>query len=208
MTPLSRVNQDPLEHDFTAWLDSLTESTQEVGQRIVATGKLEADDIDLSWFVVETVEDEPPELVKFNSYEALVMHVTQRAQQPDVRMLVFWGASARLTRGQYKFLVHPNGERVPLFHIPTIDEMEFDDNGRFTVTEDEAIPEVTELNLGGQTMQLSASNSEDEAVGYDDDEGDYDEYDEVEDDTEFEDEEPEDALDDEEEELDEEELED
>jgi hypothetical protein len=183
-----------LDDDFQGWLNSLSQDTQGVATRLVVDNKVNADDVTLGWFVVELVGDEQPALLKFPSYAALVDHVRRRSQQAEVWMFCYWGAPIRLTTGQFKFLVHPNGERTALFRIPNEDEMEFDDEGRFTDTSDAPIGEVTELNLGGSTIALSDGGGGDSAATYDD--GDFNEYEEESEDD-YSDEEPANVNDDE-----------
>jgi hypothetical protein len=144
-------------------------------RRLVAEDKRDVDDIPLAWFVVEWVGDEQPERKVFDTYPALVDHVRRRSQQPGVRLFVFWGAIAHITKGEYKFLVHPSGERVPLFRVPSPLEMEFDETGEFTDEPDSPVGEVTELKLGrGQSLPMTSGKDDEEDSGFLD--ANYDEY--------------------------------
>jgi hypothetical protein len=164
---------------FQEWLNSLSPTTKDTATRLVSTNKVPADDIPLAWFVVELVDDNQPERLSFTSYEALVDHVRTRSQQDGVRMFVGWGTPVYVTRGQYKFIVHPNGEKTPLFHVPAAEELELDDTGQFTDDPDERIAEITEIDLGGgqRVAQSNPAGVTEDEDDYIDGPEDFDEYD-------------------------------
>lgn len=191
MTPTPSVKKKAPDDQFGAWVNSLTAPTREVAYRLVVDNKLSAENVTMGWFALEVVGDEHPRLVKFATYAAQIDHAKQLAKQEGVRLFLWWGAPVRLTTGPFKFAVHPSGERTPLFDMPDPQEMEFDDSGQFTDDSAEAIGEVTELNLGGQTIPLSVSGGDTEPEDVFDETADFDEYEEVETEQEFEDEEDE-----------------
>jgi hypothetical protein len=100
---------------------------------------------------------------------------------PNTRLFAFWGSRVFVTKGELKFVVHPAGGRVPLFHVPDDPEMVLDRRGQFTDDPDSPIPEIDRLYSGSGMDGIEVRSERGGDAEFVDDE-EYNEYQDAEDD--------------------------
>lgn len=83
------------------------------------------------YYLVTAPPDEPPTCQEFAELEALRKAVMTMTPRDETYVFVFVGGRMLFTGGEYRYLLPPGRDPVPLFHIPSADEMNVSLDGHF-----------------------------------------------------------------------------
>lgn len=79
------------------------------------------------WFVHLIPDVEDPSVQSFDTTEEVAAFLKTLTQTRGLRVFVFYGWEAKITKKPHQYMVHPDGTMVPLFDLP--DAVEIQENG-------------------------------------------------------------------------------
>jgi hypothetical protein len=110
--------------DWDEWVQALTPRSQQiVGQIPVQAMPTEGP----SWQVLLVPEMAEAELTVFHSVEDVSAFLQTHLEEKGLKVFVFFGWRARISKRPHRYLIHPNGATFPLFDLPATVEVDEDD---------------------------------------------------------------------------------
>lgn len=106
------------------WADRLTVKSQDELHKL---GRAPDDSVRPQWILLLLPEIDNPEITTYDSPEALSAYLQTRVNERGLRAFPFYGVRARISEKPYRYLLHPNGTRYPLFTLPTEMKVQEDD---------------------------------------------------------------------------------
>jgi len=117
---------------------------------------------DQGYFMVVVPDDAMPRVEQFESIDQLILGI-QELENEDVAVFPFLGHYMPISKGPYRYMRTPFGHAMPLFTIPDVDALEFEEHGWLGREQD-----------GEELPPASAPDAADEDLGDDSDDSDSD----------------------------------
>ena len=121
--PFLRMIQQT-EEAWTDWLTSLTPKSQQVCEQLAT---VEPPEQTPQYHVLLIPEMDEPTLVSFDTVQEAAELLRTKVDQKALRVFVFLGWRARISKKPFRYLIHPNGTPYPLFSLPDQIEIQEDD---------------------------------------------------------------------------------
>lgn len=112
------------QNNWHDWLDQLTARSQQVAEQTTEA----APPVEQSqWHLLFVPEMAEPELLSFDTGEQVAECLRSHAEERGLKVYVFYGWRARISKKPFRYLLDPSGKSYPLFTLPDAVEVQEDD---------------------------------------------------------------------------------
>jgi len=108
------------EREWQDWFSGLTPKSQYALGRVPRPSAISLPSVrEAKWHVVLVPEIEDVKVASFDTPEEAARYLKHRVGEEGLRAFIFWGRRIHVSAGTQRYLLGPDGERYPLFDLPS-----------------------------------------------------------------------------------------